>query len=90
MDASFGSGFGPVQNAFGHNPLAPDLEPDRWSGSSPGLNLGPDHGQVRLGSGSNQGSELNLTIPNAVSIRVYAILVHTPTLTNARSAEHRV
>jgi hypothetical protein len=61
--ASFGSGFGPVQNPFGHNPLAPDLEPDHRSGSSLSLNLGPDHGQVRLGSGSNHGSELNLTIP---------------------------
>jgi hypothetical protein len=63
--ASFGSGFGPVQNPFGHNPLALDLEPDHRSGSSLSLNLGPDHGQVRLGSGSNHGSELNLTIPTA-------------------------
>jgi hypothetical protein len=60
---SFGLGFGPVQNPFGHNPLAPDLEPDHRSGSSPAPNLGPDHGQVRHGSGSNHGSELNLTIP---------------------------
>ena len=33
------------------------------SGSPPALNLGPDHGQVRQGSGSNQGSEQNLTTP---------------------------
>jgi hypothetical protein len=64
MGASFSSGFRPVQNPFGHNPLAPDLKPDHRSGSSLSLNLGPDHGQVRLGSGSNHGSELNLTIPN--------------------------
>jgi len=63
MGASFGLGFGPVQNPFGHNPLALDLEPDHQSSSSLSLNLGPDHGQVRLGSGSNHGSELNLTIP---------------------------
>ena len=43
--------------------LAPDREPDHRSGSSSALNLGPNHGQVQLGSGSNHGSELNLTIP---------------------------
>lgn len=36
------SGFGPVQNPFGDN-----LSPNRWSGSSPPLNLGLDHRQVR-------------------------------------------
>ena len=43
---------------------APDQEPDQWSGSSSALNLGPDHGPVQQGSGSNHGSEPNLTIPN--------------------------
>ena len=38
-------------------------EPDHRSGSSQAPNLGPDHGQVQLGSGSNQGSELNLSNP---------------------------
>ena len=27
------------------------------------MNLGPNHGQVLLGSGSNHGSEPNITIP---------------------------
>jgi hypothetical protein len=54
----------PVQNRFGHNLLAPDRKPDHWSGSPPGPNLELDHGQVRLGSGSNHGSEPNLTIPS--------------------------
>ena len=40
-----------------------DREPDQWSGSSSALNLGPVHGPVQLGSGSNHGFELNLTIP---------------------------
>ena len=48
--------------------LAPDREPDHRSGSSPAPNLGPDHGQVRLGSGSNHGSELNLTIPSVANV----------------------
>ena len=43
--------------------MAPNREPDHRSGSSTGPNPEPDHGQVRLGSGSNQGSEPNLTIP---------------------------
>ena len=29
------------------------------------MNLGPNHGQVLLGSGSNHGSELNVTIPTS-------------------------
>ena len=45
----------------------PNLEPDRRSGSPPVLNLEPDHGQVRQGSGSNQGSEPNLTTPKFCS-----------------------
>jgi hypothetical protein len=42
-----------------------NLELDHRSGSSQGTNLEPNYGQVWLGSGSNQGSEPNLTIPNA-------------------------
>ena len=49
---------------------APDREPDRWSGSSSALNLGPDHGPVQQGSGSNHGSELNLTIPKESTRRI--------------------
>jgi hypothetical protein len=45
--------------------LTPDLEPDHWSGPSPAPNLGPNRGQVLLGSGSNHGSEPNLTIPSS-------------------------
>ena len=45
--------------------LTPNLEPDQRSGSPPALNLGPDHGQVRQGSGSNQGSEPNLSTPTS-------------------------
>jgi hypothetical protein len=52
-----------IQNAF-KKTLGPlDQEPDQWSGSPQGMNLGLNHGQVWLGSGSNQGSEPNLTIP---------------------------
>ena len=39
-----GSGFGPVQNRFSHNPLAPNLELNHRSSSSLSMNLGPDHG----------------------------------------------
>jgi Protein tyrosine and serine/threonine kinase len=46
----------------------PDLEPDHRSGPSPAPNLGPNHGQVLLGSGSNHGSEPNLTIPTLKAI----------------------
>ena len=49
----------PVQNPF-DTMLGPlNREPDHRSGSSQGMNLGPNHGQVRLGSELN-----NLTIPN--------------------------
>jgi hypothetical protein len=58
-------GFGPVQNGFSKILSSLNLEPDRRSGSFPAPNLGPDHGQVREGSGSNHGSEPNLTNPRA-------------------------
>ena len=35
----------------------PNREPDFWSGSAHILNLGPDLGPVRPGSGPNLGSE---------------------------------
>ena len=54
-----------VQNPFGKTLGPLNREPDRWSGSPKGMNLGPNHGQVQLGSGSNQGSEPNLTIPTS-------------------------
>jgi hypothetical protein len=65
---SLGACSGPVrseciQNAFKKTPGPLDREPDHRSGSPQGINLGLNHGQVRLGSGSNQGSEPNLTIP---------------------------
>ena len=58
----------PVQNPFNKNPGPPNREPDHRSGSSQTLNLGPNHGQVRLGSGSNHGSELNLSISNTEAL----------------------
>ena len=51
-----------VQNPFNKNPGPPNREPDHRSGSSQIPNLGLNHGQVRLGSGSNHGSEPNLSI----------------------------
>jgi hypothetical protein len=56
--------FEPVQNPFNKTPGPLNREPDHQSGSSQGTNIEPNHSQVRLGSGSNQGSEPNLTIPN--------------------------
>jgi hypothetical protein len=53
----------PVLNGFGKFPPSLNLEPDRRSGSIKAPNLGPDHGPVRPSSGSNQGSEPNLSIP---------------------------
>ena len=42
----------------------PNPEPDVGSGSAPTLNLGPDLGQVLLGSGPNPGSEPDCGITN--------------------------
>ncbi len=55
----------PVLNGFSKLLVTLDREPDRRSGSPQGMNLRPDHGQVqtRPWSGSDHGSELNLTIP---------------------------
>jgi hypothetical protein len=41
------------------------------------MNLGPNHGQVRLRSGSNHDSELNITIPShgAGELRVVDVAV---------------
>ena len=52
----------PIQNPFNKNPGPLNREPDHRSGSSQILNLELNHGQVRLGSGSNHGSEPNLSI----------------------------
>ena len=53
----------PVQNPFDKNPGPLNRGPDHRSGSFQSMNLGPNHGQVQLGSGSNQGSEPNRTNP---------------------------
>jgi len=58
----------PVQNQFRKFMAPPNLELDHRSGFSPGMNLGPVHGPVQLGSGSNHGSELNLTIPMPMAV----------------------
>ena len=53
----------PVRNGFSNMMTPLNLEPDRRSGSAQGMNLEPNHGPVRLGSGSDHGSEPNLTTP---------------------------
>ena len=53
----------PVRNGFSNMMTPPNLEPDRRSGSAQGTNLELNHGPVRLGSGSDHGSEPNLTTP---------------------------
>ncbi len=58
--------FGVQTSSECHNPLAPNFELDHQSGSSLGMNLGLDHSQVWPGSGSNQGSEPNLTTPSCL------------------------
>ena len=56
----------PVRNGFSNMMTPLNLEPDRRSGSAQGMNLEPNHGPVRLGSGSDHGSEPNLTTPRAI------------------------
>ena len=53
-------------------------EPDHRFNSSTGPNPEPDHSQVRVGSGSNHGSEPYLSIPT--SSRWPLIRVHSPHL----------
>ena len=52
---------GPVQVRTGSPGFGapPNLEPDFGSSSAPTLNLGPDLGPVREGSGPDRGSALN-------------------------------
>jgi hypothetical protein len=67
-----GTCFGPVRsergpNVFENFPAPLNLELDHRSGSAQAPNFELNHGPVRVGSGSNHGSEPNLTIP----IRTY-------------------
>jgi hypothetical protein len=64
----------PVLNRFYITPGPLNREPNHWSGSQIMVNLGLNHSSVRLGSGSNQGSEPNLTIPEPYKMSMMAMM----------------
>jgi hypothetical protein len=51
-----------------------NAEPDFRSGSRLALNLDPNHGSVLIGSGSNHGSEPDLSITNGAACERWKVL----------------